>query len=52
MIFDCGASTKKNKEKIRDAEFHYLTLKAKKTKSYKPFIQFFPGKREGKHSEI
>ncbi len=41
LIFDCGANTKKNKEMIREAEFHYLTLKAKKTKSYKPFIQFF-----------
>ena len=29
LIFDCGANTKKNKEMIRDAEFHYLTLKAK-----------------------
>ncbi len=46
LIFDCGANTKKNKEKILDAKFHYLTLKAKKTKSYKPFIQFFLQEKE------
>jgi transposase len=46
LIFDCGANTKKNKEMIRDAEFHYLTLKAKKIKSYKPFIQFFLQEKE------
>jgi transposase len=46
LIFDCGANTKKNKEKVRDAKFHYLTLKAKKTKSYKPFIQFFLQEKE------
>ncbi len=46
LIFDCGANTKKNKELIRDAEFHYLTLKAKKTRSYKPFIQFFLHEKE------
>ncbi len=41
LIFDCGANTKTNKEMVRNGDFHYLTLKAKKTKSYKPFIQFF-----------
>jgi len=46
LIFDCGANTKKNKEQVRDSKFHYLTLKAKKTKSYKPFIQFFLQEKE------
>ncbi len=46
LIFDCGANTKRNKEMVLDAEFHYLTLKAKKIKSYKPFIQFFLQEKE------
>lgn len=41
LIFDCGANTKKNKEKIRRHGFHYLTLKAKKRKTYAKYIRIF-----------
>ncbi len=41
LIFDCGANTKTNKKMIRNGEYHYLTLKAKKKKSYRPIIQLF-----------
>lgn len=46
LIFDCGANTKTNKEIIRKGEHHYLTLKAKKKKSYKPIIQLFLHEKE------
>jgi len=47
LIFDCGANTKKNKEKIVEAGFHYLTLKAKKRKTYEKYIQLFKrGKKD------
>ncbi len=41
LIFDCGANTKANKEMVRNGEYHYLTLKAKKKNSYRPIIQLF-----------
>ncbi|MGZ4005392.1 MAG: IS1634 family transposase [Flavisolibacter sp.] len=41
MIFDCGANTKTNKKMVIDAEYQYLTLKAKKKEVYESFIQFF-----------
>ncbi len=41
LIFDCGANTKANKEMVRDGEYNYLTLKAKKKEVYESFIQFF-----------
>ncbi|MEK6871593.1 MAG: hypothetical protein AABX16_01685, partial [Nanoarchaeota archaeon] len=41
LMFDCGGNTKKNKEKIIELGFNYLTLKAKQKKSYKPFLKFF-----------
>ena len=41
LIFDCGANTKTNKKMVRKGEYHYLTLKAKKKKSYRSIIQFF-----------
>lgn len=41
LIFDCGANTKKNKEKIREKEFHYLTLKPKKKSLYRKCIKIF-----------
>jgi len=41
LIFDCGANTKTNKKMVRNGEYHYLTLKAKKREVYEPFIQFF-----------
>jgi len=41
LIFDCGANTAKNKERIRKKGFHYLTLKAKKKKTYKKYVKLF-----------
>jgi transposase len=41
LIFDAGANTKTNKERIRKMKHHYLTLKAKKVKTYKRYIQSF-----------
>ncbi len=38
LIFDCGANTKANKEKIVADGFHYLTLKPKKVSTYKRYI--------------
>ena len=41
LIFDAGANTKKNKHDIRGIKHHYLTLKPKKVRKYKKYIQFF-----------
>jgi len=41
LIFDTGANSKTNKERIRKMKHHYLTLKAKKVKTYKRLIQSF-----------
>jgi len=38
-MFDAGANTKKNKKKIRNLHYHYLTLKPKK--AYEKDIDFF-----------
>jgi len=41
LMFDAGANTKANKEKIRSMGHHYLTLKPKKVGPYKKFIAYF-----------
>jgi len=41
LIFDAGANTKKNKQKIRGMGYHYLTLMPKKVKKYKEYVRFF-----------
>lgn len=41
LIFDSGANTKANKQKIRSMNYHYLTLKPKNVGTYKRFIEFF-----------
>ncbi len=41
LIFDCGGNTKKNKEKVIDKGFNYLTLKAKRKRPYIHFISLF-----------
>jgi len=38
LIYDCGANTKKNRELVRSAKFHYITLKAKKVGPYKKLV--------------
>jgi len=41
LIFDCGGNTKKNKEKIIELGFNYLTLKAKQRNTYRKYISLF-----------
>ncbi len=41
LIFDCGGNTKKNKEKIIELDFNYLTLKAKQRRTYLKYISLF-----------
>jgi transposase len=41
LIFDAGANTKANREKIREMNHHFLTLKAKKVKIYQKYVEFF-----------
>jgi hypothetical protein len=50
LIFDCGANTKKNKGRIRKLLFHYLTLKAKKRKTYDKYLKLF--KEEEKEAVV
>lgn len=52
LIFDCGANTKKNKAKIIESGFNYLTLKAKKRKSYSSYTIFFNAKENKDKKEI
>jgi len=41
LIFDCGGNSKKNKERIMRREFNYLTLRPKKQKTYRKYIEIF-----------
>jgi transposase len=41
LMFDCGGNTKKNKEKVIELGFNYLTLKAKQKSSYLRYIDLF-----------
>jgi transposase len=41
LIFDCGGNTEANKKQIRRGKFNYLTLKPKKKKTYKRYIEIF-----------
>ena len=41
LIYDAGANTKNNKKKIRKLEYHYLSRKPKKVKTYKKYISYF-----------
>ena len=41
LIFDCGGNTEKNKKKVIKSKFNYLTLKPKKKKTYKKYIEDF-----------
>jgi len=41
LVFDTGGNTKDNKRNIREKEFHFLTLKAKKVGPYKKEIAYF-----------
>lgn len=53
LMFDAGANTKANKEKIRAMNHHYLTLKPKKLGPYKKLIAYFhQNKDQVKHFQI
>jgi len=41
LIFDTGGNTKENKRLIREKQFHYLTLKAKKVGPYRKAIEAY-----------
>jgi len=41
LIFDCGGNTEPNKKRIRKLNYHYLTLKPKKKKTYKKYIEIY-----------
>jgi len=41
LMFDCGGSTKGNKQKIIELGFNYLTLKAKQRGSYAKYLDLF-----------
>jgi len=41
LMFDCGGNTKKNKEKIIELDFNYLTLRAKQKAFYRRYISLF-----------
>jgi len=41
LIFDCGGNTRKNKERIIERGFNYLTLRAKQKGFYKKHIDLF-----------
>lgn len=46
LIFDCGGNTELNKKKIRKSKFHYLTLKPKKKKIYKKYIEIYDNSKK------
>ena len=50
LVFDCGGNTKKNKQKIRGLQLHYLTLKAKKKGPYRNEIAVYNAKEEDRVS--
>ncbi len=41
LIFDTGANTEKNKQRIRKEKLHFLTLRAKRVESYRKYLNFF-----------
>jgi hypothetical protein len=41
LVFDCGANTKENKQKVLDLNYNYLTLKQKQRGPYKKFIELY-----------
>lgn len=48
LIFDCGGNTELVKEKIRKMRYNYLTLKPKKKKTYRKFIELFNNSKKEK----
>jgi hypothetical protein len=52
LIFDSGGNTEKNKEKIRSLNYHYLTLKPKKVRSYKKSISYFSDEYKKRNIQV
>ena len=55
LIYDAGANSKENKNRIRKLSYHYLTLKPKKVGTYRKHIQYFMeclGNGEAKQFEM
>jgi transposase len=46
LIFDCGGNTEINKKKVRKIKLNYLTLKPKKKKTYKKYIEIFKNQKK------
>ena len=49
LVFDCGANTKENKNKIIKMGYNYLTLIQKKKTTYKKYVEIF---RNGNKDKI
>lgn len=47
LIFDCGGNTEKNKEKIIELGFNYLTLKQRYKETYKKYVQIYKKSSKG-----
>jgi arginine deiminase len=52
LIFDSGGNTKKNKERIRSLNYHYLTLKPKKVRNYRRAMSFFNDEYKKKNISV
>jgi transposase len=52
LVFDCGGNTRDNKRRIRELEFHYLTLKAKKKGPYRKDIALYHARRDDRVSFV
>lgn len=52
LIFDAGANSKSNKDKIISIGYNYLTLKQKNVRAYKNYIRYFSKQREEAKSFI
>ncbi|MCD6132704.1 MAG: hypothetical protein J7J61_11450 [Candidatus Hydrothermae bacterium] len=48
LIFDSGANTKGNKEKIRESGFHYLNVgRQRRLKPYRKYVEYFKNNFRG-----
>jgi transposase len=51
LIFDAGANSNENKNKIRELSYNYLTLKPKKVGTYRKHIRYFMENMEKGNAE-
>jgi len=52
LVFDCGGNTQENKRRIRDLNFHHLTLEAKKKGPYRNGIAISHPRKESRVSFV